>query len=108
MVKVYGYSDDVIVLDGAPPRFDEIGGFRQAAEIEFTDGTVIRCQYGKGDLGIWAITVKNVGSAPHTLTICEDEDATPYSDVFTIDAEVSGFSFEIFKTTIKEGAKHGN
>ena len=87
MTKVYGYSDDLLVIEGAPYPSDEIGCFDATVEVTFTDGTVIKAQYPKKDKAIWKIEVLKKGTASQNLVICEDEDAEIYSDVFTIDAE---------------------
>ena len=88
MIKVYGYSDDNLVLDGAPYPADEIGCYDQVVEIEFSDGTNIRAGYSKPNLAVWWIRVDKHGSAEQRLTICNDEDADPYSDAFEIEADI--------------------
>ena len=86
--KVYGYSDDNLVIDGAPYPADEIGCFNSEVMVRFSDDTMIKAGYGKeSNGGVWCIKVINKGTAPQTLTECFDEDADPYSDVFEIDAD---------------------
>ena len=88
MIKVYGYSDDNLVIEGAPYPADEIGCYCSEVIVTFSDGTVISAYYGKDDfLAIWAIKVIEKGTAEQKLTECFDEDADPYSDVFEIDAD---------------------
>ena len=87
MIKVYGYSDDNLVLDGAPYPADEIGCFDSTVEIRFSDGTRIKAGYPKDKAAIWWIKVLEKGTAPQTLTECDDEGAEIYSDVFEIDAD---------------------
>lgn len=60
--------------------------------IRFVDGTVIRVGYPKTDAAIWWIEVEKQGTAAQSLTVCENEDANPYSDVFEIDAEIKSHS----------------
>lgn len=86
MIKVYGYSDDNVVIEGAPYPADEIGCFNGAVRIRFSDETLIEVEYEKNDLAIWGIKVLERGTAPQTLTECNDEDADIYSDIFKIDA----------------------
>ena len=86
MIKVYGYSDDNLVLDGAPYPADEIGCFEQDVIVEFDDGTRIRAGYPKKDIGVWYVKVEKKGTAPQKLIECFDEDAELYSDLFEIDA----------------------
>ena len=88
MLKVYGYSDDNVVIEGAPYPFDEIGCFDEIVTVWFTDGTVIEVGYGKEDKGIWWIKIREEGSSESTLTECNDEDSDIYSDIFEIDSEV--------------------
>ena len=87
-VKVYGCSDDLVEIENSVFREDEIGCFDHDVRIKFYDGTVIRIGYNKPGIGIWWIRVIEHGTADQTLTICEDEDAEIYSDIFEIESEV--------------------
>lgn len=102
MTKVYGYSDDNLVIKDAPYPYDEISCFEQTVKVWFKDGTVIRCGYGKADKGIWGIDVIQAGTAKYTLNSCDDEDAEVYSDVFEIDAEYDKHCFEDENESIAE------
>ena len=82
MIKVYGYSDDNLVIDE-----DEIGCFNQTVEVRFSDGTVIQAGYPKKNKAIWYINVLKKGIAKQILTMCDDENADVYSDIFEIDAD---------------------
>lgn len=87
MIRVYGYSDDNLVLDGAPYPADEIDCFEQDVIVDFDDGTQIRAGYSKPNLDVWYIKVEKQGTAKQELTECFDEDAELYSDIFEIDAK---------------------
>lgn len=87
MVKIYGASDDLIEVEGGSYE-KEIDCWEKDVRIRFMDGTVIRIGYPKKDMAVWWIKVEAVGTATHTLTICEDEDAHIYSDVFEINSEI--------------------
>jgi len=91
MVKIYGASDDLCEIEGSDFMEDEIGCFKKDVEIRFYDGTIIRVGYNKPGLGIWYIVIVNRGDAESELTVCDDEDADIYSDIFEIDAEVLGY-----------------
>ena len=88
MLKIYGYSDDLVEIEGAKYPYNEIDCFEQDVKITFTDGTKIIVGYSKKGMGVWWIKRTSQGSADQTLTICEDPDATPYSDILTIDSEL--------------------
>ena len=88
IVKVYGESDDLVEIEGSQYENDEIGCYKSEVRIWFTDGTVIRIGYSKPYIGVWYINVEEVGIAYQNLTVCEDENAYPYSDIFDIDAEI--------------------
>ena len=88
MVKVYGYSDDNVEIEGSSYSMDEIGCYNSRVRITFNDGTVICAGYGKEELGIWYIDVEHSGKANWKLTVCDDEEAEIHSDIFEIDAEV--------------------
>lgn len=88
-VKVCGHSDDLVAIEGSRYKENEIECFGRDVMIRFTDGTIIRIGYCKPDLGVWYIVVEETGTATQTLTVCEDEDADVYSDVFEIGAEIT-------------------
>lgn len=92
MVKIYGSSDDLVEIYGSAYKENEIGCWNSDVRIRFVDGTVIRVGYPKEIGAIWWIEVENRGSAEQRLTICEDEDAEIYSDIFEILAEIKSHS----------------
>ena len=89
MIQIYGYSDDLVEIDG--DYSDEIDCFDRDVEIEFKDGTKILIGYNKPNMGVWYINLLNKGTAVQTLEICEDENAEIYSDIFTIDSEIKTY-----------------
>ena len=92
MVKVYGASDDLVEIENSKYKEDEIGCYDHDVRIRFLDGTVIRVGYPKDGLAIWWIEIEKQGTADHKMTICEDEDARIYSDIFEIDSEIKSHS----------------
>ena len=92
MVKVYGASDDLVEIENSKYKEDEIGCYDHDVRIRFLDGTIIRVGYPKDGLAIWWIEIEKQGTAEHKLTICEDEDARIYSDIFDIDSEIKSHS----------------
>lgn len=92
MVKVYGASDDLCEIEGSVYKENEISCYGSDVRIRFVDGTVIRMGYPKQDAAIWWAEIEKKGTAAQTLTVCEDEDANPYSDIFEIDAEIKSHS----------------
>ena len=88
MVKVYGASDDLVEIENSKYKEDEIGCYDHDVRIRFFDGTVIRVGYPKDGLAIWWIEIEKQGTAENKLTICNDEDARIYSDIFEIDSEI--------------------
>ena len=102
MTKVYGYSDDNLVIENAPYPYDELSCYESITKIWFTDGTIIRCGYGKSGKGIWWIDVVKAGTAEYTLKTCNDEDADVYSDVFEINAEYEKHCFDDENDNIAE------
>ena len=88
MVKVYGASDDLEEIENSKYKEDEIGCYDHDMRIRFFDGTVIRVGYPKDGLAIWWVEIEKQGTAEQKLTICEDEDAWIYSDIFEIDSEI--------------------
>ena len=92
MVKVYGASDDLVEIENSKYKEDEIGCYDHDVRIRFLDGTVIRVGYPKEGLAIWWIEIEKQGTAEQKLTICNDEDARIYSDIFEIDSEIKSHS----------------
>jgi len=92
MIKVYGCSDDLVVIEGSKYREDEIGCYNQDVRIRFESGAVIRLHYGKPTLAVWEITVEKVGDADHMLTICNNENDKIYSDIFETESEIKSHS----------------
>ena len=92
MVKVYGASDDLVEIENSQYKEDEIGCYEHDVRIRFLDGTVIRAGYPKDGLAIWWVEIEKQGTAEHKLTICDDEDARIYSDIFEIDSEIKSHS----------------
>lgn len=94
MAKVYGYSDDIVVIEHIDGGCTEIDCFDEDVSIQFEDGTVIHIGYGKDDKAIWWIHVDKVGSASQELITCDNEDAKIYSDILEIEAEAVSWSIE--------------
>ena len=92
MVKVYGASDDLVEIENSQYKEDEIGCYDHDVRIRFLDGTIIRVGYPKDGLSIWWVEIEKQGTAEHKLTICDDEDARIYSDIFEIDSEIKSHS----------------
>ena len=91
MIKVYGYSDDIVEIEHSNGGATEIDCYERNVRIVFRDGTKILIGYCKPGLGVWWIEVEKQGTAKQTLTICEDEDAEIYSDIFEIDSPILGW-----------------
>ena len=92
MVKVYGASDDLVEIENSKYKEDEIGCYDHDVRIRFFDGTVIRVGYPKDGLAIWWVEIEKQGTADQKMTICDDEDARIYSDIFEIDSEIKSHS----------------
>lgn len=95
MVKIYGCSDDLVEIEGSKYKENEIDCYDSNVRIWFSDGTVILVGYSKPGLGIWWIEVEQTGDKSHKLTICNDEDAEIYSDIFETESEI--FRHEVVK-----------
>ena len=96
MSKVYGASDDIVVIEDSNGTCHEIDYHYgvDTVVIMFEDETIIRIGYGKNDKGIWWIKIVDKGSAAHKLTECDDEDAEIYSDVFEIESFANAWSYD--------------
>lgn len=79
--KVYGASDDLIEFEG--DFRSEVGcyGAAQGVLVAISDGTFLEVKYGKGDRGIWAVSLLKRGPLFERIDQCTDEDADVYSDV---------------------------
>lgn len=92
MAKVYGYSDDIVVIEHIEGGSTEIDCYNKDVYIRFEDGTVIYIGYGKDDKAIWWIEITTWGGANYEKTDCEDENADIYSDILEIEAEAVSWS----------------
>lgn len=63
------------------------------AKVRFRDGTAIRVSFGKGNLGIWEITIMRKGTAFQRLEPCENRSLALFSDVFWIAEDVKDVTF---------------
>lgn len=82
MIKVSGYSDDLVEIEGCTQWNDEIDAFDQDVIIYFRDGTILRMTYD----GAWKAVVEQRGTAKHTIEkLIRDDDY--YSDQFTIETD---------------------
>ncbi len=87
MVRVYGESDDLLVILGGPISVEEIDCYGEDVIVDFDDGTKIRAGYGKPTCsGVWYVNVIKKGTAEQKMKVCLDENAEIYSDLFEIDA----------------------
>jgi hypothetical protein len=60
-LKLYGYSDDLIVIDGAKSDEHDCLGHEKPINISASDGTKSTIFYN--DMGEWEIKVKNQGGS---------------------------------------------
>ena len=88
MIRIYGYSDDLVEIEKDGQFLDEVDAYNKDVLFEFSDGTQIRVGYCKPELGIWYIIVEKQGSAEQTLDVCLVQDEECYSDEFRIEAEI--------------------
>ncbi len=85
MLKIYGYSDDLVEIEGHIT--DEVDLYDQIATLTFSDGTVAEVRYG--DNGVWKINVIEQGSKFNRLETClVDDGKADYSDVLYMDDDV--------------------
>lgn len=86
MVKIYGYSDDIVCLENSRYFEDEIGCFDVAGiRLFLNDGTILFVCYSSG---VWRISMEQKGSAPYQHKVCQETDDSDYSDEFCTEADV--------------------
>lgn len=82
MIKISGYSDDVVEIEGSTLWDDEIDAYDQDVIIYFCDGTILRMTYD----GAWKAVAEKEGTAKHTIEkLIRNNDY--YSDLFTIETD---------------------
>lgn len=90
--KLFGYSDDLIEVEGR--LNEEINHYSERAKgFEFSDGTKGKIKYDDG--GIWRIEVSHIGGAMMRIVKSEGDDfkhidndakdCSGYSDVLIMD-----------------------
>lgn len=92
MVKVYGYNDDIVVVEyNDGNAIEEIDCYNADVRIWFTDKTQILVHYGKKNFAVWDIKVENKGSGFIDKKICNDESADIYSDIVLVNADIASY-----------------
>lgn len=85
-VKIYGASDDTIVVERDLGRVvEEFVNVDGDSLLAFSDGTILRVTFGS----VWRIAPVVAGSAVLTLLSAPEDDEDNYSDVATLDGAVS-------------------
>jgi hypothetical protein len=86
-IEISGYSDDLVNIDG--DFSEELDSFDEKATLLFSDGTILEIEYT--DEGIWAITVKEQGTASLTKTpnTGPDSEKGGYSDKMKLVGEIN-------------------
>jgi hypothetical protein len=83
--KIYGYSNDNVEVEGGPAAGDywcyDTDDSEHGVLLTCSDGTVLEAKYGKGQMGIWGVTLIRKGDMFDRIDQCEDEDAKIHSDV---------------------------
>lgn len=93
MLKIYGASDDVFVVEEDGTVLEEIDCYNQDVSLSLTDGSVILAQYSIKKSGIWSIEVEEEGYGQYDLTeYDEEENPDTYTDVLEIDAELDSYT----------------
>ena len=83
MVKIYGYSDDIVCIENSRYFEDEIGCFDVAGvRLFLDDNTILFVCFSSG------IFIEQEGSAPHRHKVCQKTSDDDYSDEFYTEAEV--------------------
>lgn len=95
MIKVYGYSDDIIVIENENECIEEINCYDADVRIWFTDKTQCLVHYGKKDLAVWDIKIENKGEGFVEKANCNDENAEVYSDILIVNADIA--SYKVFR-----------
>ena len=81
--EIYGASDDLIEFEGdVTGETGHIGceGDDPGVLVVCSDGTLLQVKYGKGQRGIWCVTLLHRGSLFENIAECTDEDAERHSD----------------------------
>ncbi len=84
-ILVYGFSSDLLALDGAV-REDIPVACGEQIDLVFTDGTVLRAGYGVKDPECWQIYRVTAGSAQYERRAATNPK-TDYSDVVILTGE---------------------
>jgi len=86
MVKIYGYSDDIVCIENSRYFEDEIGCFDVAGvRLYLDDGTILFVCFSSGG---WRIFIEQEGSAPYRHKVYQETNDNDYTDEFYTEAEV--------------------
>jgi hypothetical protein len=87
-VELTGSSDDLIELDGALyEEFNYVDNIGEGDFIGFSDGTVLRIEYGRS--GVWRITPVVSGTAKLTIEQAPENDDDQYTDKAILEGDVT-------------------
>lgn len=81
MIKIYGCSDDYVIIKGEhfSRQFDL--SFGEECRVIFADGTSFSISYGNQERGTWDVTELRKGERFVELIPFESEDSANYSDI---------------------------
>jgi hypothetical protein len=88
-ITAYGASDDLVEVEG---DIREEFTYREPVQdgeanfLAFSDGTVLRIEYG--DAGVWRITKAATGSGEVQIKQAAEDDEDSYSDRATLTGDV--------------------
>lgn len=90
---IYGYSDDLIEIEGDLREEIDVGG--KITDITISDGSIITIDYSISRSGLWSIQIKNQTSDVklthyNELDIISNEiDIPDYSDSIKIEGNIT-------------------
>lgn len=88
MLTVYGYSDDLVEIDGdIRDEFTYPYDDKEGCVLAFSNGLILRIKYN--DNGIWRITpVFPIKNESFSISQAPENDDSNYSDIATINDDI--------------------
>lgn len=102
-VKIYGHSDDLVLVRGNVPGCDEFNIIDRPLFIELGCGDVFRVEYT--DCGVWKIDHHKMGLATSVekTPYSEGDDPEPYTDTVVITGNIAWVeAWESYPPTTEE------
>jgi hypothetical protein len=84
MIKIYGQSDDLVIING--DLEEEYACYNEPCYIIFSDGTLVKAEYKNGQ---WTIQTEKIGKNTEVDYEPANDFEENYSDILTLNGDIN-------------------